>query len=841
MTAAGQRRDFFAAAALLALALAVGGAGVRFPLLEGAVEAAAILVLAYLAATARWRAIPGALLPTMLIGFGLLLGLVQLLPLPPEIWQGLPGRALLARISAAAGLGEAWRPLSLDPEATRRALLALLPGAAMFWATLRLGADARLQLARITIGFALLGLLLGALQLASGNGAGVTPYPSAHSGSALGLFTNRNHHADFLMIAMLLAAGVGMAGRKKGARMPAVDRRWIAGGLIALFALGTIGTSSRMGLLILAPVLAVALLILFHGRIRPRPLMIGVGAVAVLAALALQSAPGQRVLNRFSWEDARQAIWSDTLWALPKYQPWGAGYGGFVPVFKAAESLDGLGRPLINHAHNDYLEIALEAGWPGMALVAGFLLFMGLGARRLASGRIGREERLAGWAALAGIAVTLLHSLVDYPLRMLALTTLFGMLCALLIPAGRAEERPARRRPVVLGLGALAGLLLLAQAGGAALSARALRGGDADAATAWSPWSSRAWSARADDLLERGDAQGAAEAARRALAISPIDGRAIRVLGLVEEANGRREAAEHLMTAGGALGWRDRPTQLWLVRESLAAGDAAVAMQRMDALLRQAGDAGDLLAALRALAVQDDVRAELAARLVTRPPWRVPFFSGARRLPPDQAAAHERLLLALAAGSAPPDRHEVRPFVADLVAQGEARRAHALWRRTTGADAGLSDGGFDAASAERGRQSPFEWRPTRLPGAVVSFAVPDAPVDGRAMRVRTDGIASGSAVEQMLLLPPGHYALTYRARGEEPGALAGFGWTLACGAAPPGPVTVRDDGAPGWRTARGAVSIGVGCAVQRLALGTVRATGRPGAIWVDQVALKPLR
>lgn len=91
----------------------------------------------------------------------------------------------------------------------------------------------------------------------------------------------------------------------------------------------------------------------------------------------------------------------------------------------------------MNHAHNDWLELLLETGIPGMALAA-LLLFWG--ARRARA--IWRAEDRDRFAQAAVIAVTtmLLHSLVDYPLRTAALSAVFAA-CIALISGARPHVR----------------------------------------------------------------------------------------------------------------------------------------------------------------------------------------------------------------------------------------------------------------------------------------------------------------------------------------------------------------------------------------------------------------
>lgn len=68
-----------------------------------------------------------------------------------------------------------------------------------------------------------------------------------------------------------------------------------------------------------------------------------------------------------------------------------------------------------NHAHNDYLQWWMEAGWLGAALLVaslGVLAFAG--ARAFAHGT---HSRFPAAAAAFALAALLLHSWVDYPLR----------------------------------------------------------------------------------------------------------------------------------------------------------------------------------------------------------------------------------------------------------------------------------------------------------------------------------------------------------------------------------------------------------------------------------------
>ena len=90
----------------------------------------------------------------------------------------------------------------------------------------------------------------------------------------------------------------------------------------------------------------------------------------------------------------------------------------------------------VNHAHNDWLELWLTGGIPAILLALAFLAWLAASTVRL-----WRSDELQGSvldlalarAAPIVIVLLLLHSAVDYPLRIPALSVLFAIACAFLI------------------------------------------------------------------------------------------------------------------------------------------------------------------------------------------------------------------------------------------------------------------------------------------------------------------------------------------------------------------------------------------------------------------------
>ncbi|WP_324699487.1 O-antigen ligase family protein [Novosphingobium aerophilum] len=429
---AGSHRGLTGAALLLILAVLAGGGGSGHAVAEIAIELASIAVAAWLLASPLPMRGRGALVPLALLAAWAGLAALQLVPLPAPVWRAMPGRELAAAIADHVGAGQAAHPLSLDPAATRRALAALLPAAAMLLAVAHMDLRERLALSAVAIGCALASLLLGVMQLLSAGQWG-TLYPEGHLGYATGLFANRNHQASFLLVAVALACT--FAARKASGSILALL-------LMASLAAGVIATTSRAGLLLL-PVSLLPLAASIPAR-RLRWLAVLPLVAAGAYALAMNNAMVRIVMDRIrNGNMERLSFWQDSGTAIARFWPFGSGYGTFAGVFQTVEPLEHVGTHYVNHAHNDLLEIMLEGGMPATLLfAAGIAWWLRRGVSALRETGSARRLGIAAWT---GILVLLLHSLVDYPVRMLPVELVAAMLAGFLVPPAPPAQ-PARRR-----------------------------------------------------------------------------------------------------------------------------------------------------------------------------------------------------------------------------------------------------------------------------------------------------------------------------------------------------------------------------------------------------------
>jgi O-antigen ligase len=441
-------RGTVAGAALFTLALLLGGGSLRFPLTRMIVELAASAVLVgyavrgWRAPVDRWSAAA-----MLLLLLAMLLPLIQVIPLPPLIWSALPGRDAAAAAISYAGLAPRWMPISLQPDATRLAAPYLLVPITLFVVTLHATAAQRVRYGWVIAACALFSAMLGLLQ--AGGSENFYLYNVGRYTASTGFFANKNHYADLLLIGMLLIAGLTRVRRRYQVRSPSP---LVAAALIALLVVALPAANSRMALALLPLALLPAAVLLIptsqHRRFTLRNAAIVLAVLAALVAVAASSGVVTRLIDRFGGEpDMRFTFWPDVLTAIRTYQPVGSGLGSFIKIFQRHESMTTLHFTYVFHAHNDFLEVALEAGWAGAVLLALGVVLLLIGA--------GRVLRRTAWerftpmhvAAVFGIAILLAHSLVDYPLRTLTMASVLAFLAGCLAPAmpGEQVERGAGR------------------------------------------------------------------------------------------------------------------------------------------------------------------------------------------------------------------------------------------------------------------------------------------------------------------------------------------------------------------------------------------------------------
>ena len=382
-----------------------------------------------------------------------LLLLAQLVPLPPGLWERIPGHAPYFAVARETGsLG--WRPLTLSPDLTLNAIAGLLPATASGLLALTLNFRARVQLARWLVGIACASAVLGLIQLASG-GTAFHLFRTSSADSAVGLFANRNHQAVLMACSLPVVAALaaihlregGSSGRVLGA----------AASIAALMAIAIAATGSRMGLLLgaIGLVSGVAILALCANwkAVSRRPGAPGLWAAGIGAALAAivpisiliaRNGAIERLTSSQAVDETRVAALRPMLQAARSFMPFGSGFGTFEPVYQQFEPYSLLSTIYLNQAHNEPVQLAIEGGAPALALLAVFLLWWLRTATLALRPRESAVRRAMAMAAASATLIMMLSSLVDYPLRTPLLSAAFALFCVELARAGRKRAQAAR-------------------------------------------------------------------------------------------------------------------------------------------------------------------------------------------------------------------------------------------------------------------------------------------------------------------------------------------------------------------------------------------------------------
>lgn len=270
----------------------------------------------------------------------------------------VPSLALFALLTVAS---TAW---SLDPVLTlRRSLPFALAGLFGLWFAARFSPPRQLAILRLALtGVAL--ATIAVVVLVPSIGLDHTP---GHAADWQGVFTQKNACGRIMVLA---SATVLFAGRLTPGRRLSV----------ALFVFVLIMSGSRGAWTIEAAIFLLWLVLAWGRHVSARARMVFAIATpmvcaALLAGGAVFAPTLMRLLGRDFTFSGRTAIWAQVLhfiWLRPLL---GYGYAAFWPGMSGPSlQIDAAVHFVVVHAHNGFLEIALELGLCGLALfLAGWI------------------------------------------------------------------------------------------------------------------------------------------------------------------------------------------------------------------------------------------------------------------------------------------------------------------------------------------------------------------------------------------------------------------------------------------------------------------------------------
>ena len=418
---------------VVALAL-LGGSSRPDPLQNVALRPIAALLLIPALYRMRVADLAPARVILVLGGAMLIWTIAQLAPLPPSLWQALPGRDTVAGLDRLAGLDGVWRPISLAPFRGLNAVLAMIVPAT----ALLLFLSARVRTQTVLLAITAMGTVnaaFGILQVVGGPRSPFYLFALTNRGAPAGIFANENHATVFAAIVLLVIARLGVG--ERNASLPAWARLAL-GPVYVLILMAVLVGSSRAGLGAAALAVGAGVLMMLvqlrkrdpassskpevaQRERRQRTALIAGGGVAVCLVVAafilLGRAPAAADLlaSNATIEDLRWSLWPVLGAMIHEHWLVGTGFGSFDAVYRIYEPTALLFPLYLNQAHNDWAQLVIEGGLPAVACLLGLIGWLGTTILRIL--RDSRTPRAVVIFWITWLVIIMAASVVDYPLR----------------------------------------------------------------------------------------------------------------------------------------------------------------------------------------------------------------------------------------------------------------------------------------------------------------------------------------------------------------------------------------------------------------------------------------
>ena len=287
--------------------------------------------------------------------------------------------------------------------------------------------------------------LLGIIQHFTSDG---TIYWIRHlpqGGDVFGPYVNRNHFAGFAEL--VAPVGLGML-VFRGLRRDLLPMA----GVLTILPVGALILSGSRGGIVCFIFEICVLALLARTRKGPEgPKMIAVGFVALAACALIVWLGAGKAIERFSKTrlgdvslSRRASMFQAAEHIFFDHPVKGVGIGAIVRVFPQYDAgYDGL---VVDHVHNDYIELLAETGILGGLCGFAFLWLLFRGAWRSFTAEQGHFSRALHAGAITATCGLLLHSFVDFNLHIPSNAMLFLLQAYIATSAPLPSEGPGHRR-----------------------------------------------------------------------------------------------------------------------------------------------------------------------------------------------------------------------------------------------------------------------------------------------------------------------------------------------------------------------------------------------------------
>jgi len=373
----------------------------------------------------------------------ILLVALQLVPLPAHWLEQLaPRNASLLTLwnnegSVVPHLGD-WQTLTLTPSSTKIALATLIAYVLLF-VTVTGRLRERADIERMIRWIALAAILMagfGILQYFTSNGLyfWFYEYPySTTSQAAKGSFTTKNHFAHFLVLGTgpllawivlrLYRVNKKQVERRTSSNFSSTATTMALHAGLGIVALAVMLSFSRGGILALLIASTIAVTIFYRRGLLSSSYLYGLAMLGLLIVGLLSISGYDRVAHRLGafasgsievldHNEGRRKIWAANVAAIQAGSLFGSGSGSHretYPIYLQQS-------PLVEytHAENGYLQVATENGLLGMGLLAVTVMMVGRWCWQALRHASSKQSLVLAGAVTASLAVSLIHSFVDF-------------------------------------------------------------------------------------------------------------------------------------------------------------------------------------------------------------------------------------------------------------------------------------------------------------------------------------------------------------------------------------------------------------------------------------------
>lgn len=392
--------------------------------------------------------IPG-FLPLLLL---LIFIVLQLIPLPPIVIQVISPSTFAAYEPVLSLKESIWIPLSIHPKATIQEFFRILSYSLFYFLTIQL-LSRRNYLKRTlytVIGLATAIAFLAILQKVGSPDKIYWIRNVPDNASPFGPWINPNQFAGYMEMMAPLALGLFLFYRPRLVgeeslrskvvaifTLPSTNVYMLIGFASCLMALSVFISLCRGGILTIT--LAFLVFILLYHIKRPRYGRTALVIIACCVVLGVSWFGWETIVAEFNrginpygeLTDGRFSIWQDSLRIFQSFFLFGTGFGTFIDIYPSYASFAFSG--IVDHAHNDYLELLTDGGVIGFSLTACFVLSVLHHGWKKLKVRGDHFAVLTSIGSMTGIIAMLMHSVTDFNMHNGADGLYFFFLCGLLV------------------------------------------------------------------------------------------------------------------------------------------------------------------------------------------------------------------------------------------------------------------------------------------------------------------------------------------------------------------------------------------------------------------------